>query len=161
MPVMAIAICALCIGAGMATIENKRIRRRVSFWLGVTSFVLMVWGVGIIHETGYVGNPGWAAFVNRMQKIQFEQAQDVVRDWAKKYPSVKLPAGWIEDACIGDDGKKVFSFPPRFHSASVGSYWHTGITGVYKLSEQTMGMWCPGGTAEECATLLELRQIGE
>jgi hypothetical protein len=160
-PVMAIALCALCLGGAQATIDDKRIRRRITFWLGFLSVVFMFWGISLVHWPGYVANPRLPERYDRTQKWQLEDARDVVGQLAKEHPSMKLHTGWVENVCFDSNGKKVFLKPPNLRSASIGRYWHTGITGVFRLTEVEMGIWCPGGDAEQCAARLELREIGE
>jgi len=161
LPVQSIAICTLCIGLASAAIHEKRIRGQVTRILAILSFAITVWGLGLIHETGYIANRAWAESMEKRDRVNVERARDAVRQLATKSPSMKLPAGWIEDVCIAGDGTKLFPFPPRIRSATVGRYWYTRFTGVYRLNQAMMGVWCPGGTAKECAANLELREVKE
>lgn len=84
-------------------------------------------------------------------------AGSLFADMAKHQANFQLPAGWIEDACRNREGKKVFLDWRDPMSMSVGRFWHTWFTGIYRVTTTPAGIWCSGGTGAQCAAHLEIR----
>ena len=150
-PVRAIYFYALSIGLAVAAIPARGVRWRTVLRLSGLSFVLVIWGVGIVHDQSYIGNPQWPEMTERMAARMLRNLQKQLAREGQR----NLSAGWLDDVWVhlDNDGHPLpLPVPPRQH---LRTCWHTFFTGIYGLNMTPQGIWCPGGLANKC--VLEIR----
>jgi len=151
-PFGAVALGAVSAGALRATVDKKACRRVMwGCWL-----ILTVWGTGLCHLDGYIGNPAYGKWLAQRPFDDLACVQNVLRKASESRKGLYLPEGWVEESWRAGTGED-FSAPTTGLSGTPGRYWHTWFTGVFSLETHDYGIWCPGGPLESCIESVEIR----
>lgn len=148
-------------GLVFATIVRRRIRIPVIIVLLFSGYILTSWGMELVHDTPYVGNPDWHTELDRRSSYRLSRAQDALRAKSDGHADLVLPKGWIEESWREATGEALFSGTPGYVSGTVCHFWHTWFTGIYRLDAQRNGFWCSGGPVAQCVEKLEIRNRSE
>ena len=152
---------ALLAGVVLVAIPIRKIKVPIMISLIVVGYALTFWGMRIVHRSSYVGNPRWDKDLERISSSSLKTARDWLLALSSEHPDIILPEGWIEESWHQATGEDLFIRPPGYKSASVSHFWHTWLTGIYRLEERPNGIWCPGGSIPDCAENLEIRDKEE
>jgi hypothetical protein len=148
---------AVLAGEVFATIPVRKIRTQLIIALLVSAYALTLWGMNLVHNTPYVGNPRWDMELERISSFSLKTARDSLSAVSADHPDTILPEGWLEESWREATGEDLFTGRLGYMSGTVSHFWHTWFTGIYRLEERPNGVWCSGGTIPDCAENLEIR----
>lgn len=153
---------ALLAGVVFAAIPIRKVKTPVMIALIVSGYALTFWGMELVHDAPYVGNPRWDDELQRISSFSVKTARDGLVAVSTNYPDTILPPGWVEESWRQVTGEDLFiGGRLGYMSGTVSHFWHSWFTGIYRLEERPNGVWCPGGTIPHCAENLEIRDREE
>ena len=144
-------------GVVFAAIPVRKVAAPLMIALLVSGYALTLWGMELVHESPYVGNPNWPRQLERISSSSLQTARIGLLAVSPEYPDAVLPEGWVEESLHRATGEEPFTRSPGHRSGKVSHFWHTWFTGIYRLETYPNGVWCPGGTISNCVERLEIR----
>ncbi len=148
----------LCAGIFVLGMNKLASAIKLSGLYVVLGILMAMWGMDLVHENGYVGNPNYDKYLmERIEGNLFEFKEDLTKRLEHK--PVVLEKGWLKDvlpkSVEGDFRGRLIGNV----KANLSHYWYTFFTGIYKLNITEVDIWCPGGTLEYCLGHLEVKEI--
>ena len=150
-------IAVIFAGLATATAPRKVVAAGASLAFLAGAHFLNVWASALVHHSPYVGNPRWPEYVARRTSNTIAMVSSTLKELATNRADALLPEGWLEDSIVVAIGEEVLVRPATFTAASVTHFWHTWMTGIYRIDESVAGMWCHGGSITNVSQILEIR----
>ena len=151
-------IAAILAGLSTATISRKKIAAGASLAFLSVGHLLNTWAAEMVHHSPYVGNPRWPEYGARHTSNTLAFVNTTLREIATNRAETMLPSGWLEDSIVSATGESVLERPANFTAASVSHFWHTWMTGIYRIDEEVVGLWCRGGPLTNVVEIVEIRR---
>lgn len=152
-------LAAILSGVVLAAAADKAMK-----WLSITAlivagFALTIWAMDIVHAPGYVGNRDWPQILEgSYNKAKLHNAGEMLDVVAFEHPDAVLKPGWIEESLQDVTTNDYFGQQPGCSSGTIGYFWHSWFSRIYRIDERWQGIWCAGGPITECAEKLEFRE---
>lgn len=152
-------LAALLAGIAFACISKLGTRIVVVGFLAISGGAMMFWSAELAHVRPYVCNAGYTRIIKIINTAELRDCGNELREKAEQYPQLVLSQGWLDDVWRKAVNEQLLSIPSHYQNTtpSIGRFWHTWFTGIYRLDGQPIDIWCPGGTLLECADKIEYR----
>ena len=157
-PIQPSAAGAALAGCVVAAIPRKRTAAMIALLFVAAAHGLTLGAIEVIHREPYVANPNWSAELDRKwakERASITQAMHVI---AEEKPGARLEPGWIEDSLAAVAGEPVFVRPTDGAMGGAAPFWHTWLTGIYRIDTVPGGAWCRGGMISNGAAIIERRR---
>ncbi len=147
---------AVLAGIVFAVVRDWRIKVASIVVFLLSGYALTYWSVSLVHQKDYTGNPNYSS--SHRLSMYLKIAEQILSSESNLYPDLVLYEGWIEDSIDGGASGDYFDENYSFLSGTLGNYWHTSFTRLFRVEHKEMGVWSPGGPASECIGKLEIRK---
>ena len=144
-------------GFVVATVPRFRAILPAVAALLVVGFALSLWGMNLIHESPYVGNPAYPDVLNEISRAKLNAERDFLRAHSAEHAALELPQGWLGEVWPKATGEQISRGRLGYCSGRIDHFWHSWFTGIYRLEERGNDIWCRGGRLAECVETLEIR----
>lgn len=145
---------AVCGGAIIIGMEEKKIKRTSVIVMFVVSIVLSQHFVHLVHEDNYIGNPN--PRINSMSESLLECQKELLKT-DEEFVNRTYPAGWIEESLKELEEFNLIVKGP-FKKIEIHKLWHTNFTGIYGATDKQLGVWYPGGILQDAIGKIVIKE---